>query len=115
MIACPHSFALLFILYLAHALKPEQSPEDQELRENIINGPNPTAGRKESNTLERQYADYMFTITRNIEEKERLKREVPPQLKKFNLGAIRGLLTKEATEKLMMMMMMYTLDKSDSN
>ena len=28
----------------------------------------------------------MFTITTNIEEKERLKRELPPQLKKFNLG-----------------------------
>ena len=28
----------------------------------------------------------MFTITTNVEEKERLKRELPPQLKKFNLG-----------------------------
>ena len=40
--------ALLFILYLAHALKPEQSPEDQELRTNIITEPRPTSGRKET-------------------------------------------------------------------
>ena len=77
---------LLFILYLAHALTPEQSPEDQGLRKNIITEPHPTSGRKESITLEGQYADDMFIITTNKEEKERLKRELPPQLKKFNLG-----------------------------
>ena len=60
--------ALIFILYLAHALKPEQSPEDQGLRRNIITEPHPTSGRKESITLEGQYADDMFTITTNIEE-----------------------------------------------
>ena len=78
--------ALLFIIYLAHALKPDQSPEDQELRKNIITEPHPTSGRKESITLEGQYADDMFTITTSIEEKKRLKRELPPQLTKFNLG-----------------------------
>ena len=74
-----------FILYLTHALKPEQSPEDQELRKNIFTELHPTSGRKESITLEGQYADDMFTITTNIEEKEKLKRKLP-QLKKFNLG-----------------------------
>ena len=78
--------ALLFILYLAHALKPEQSAEDKGTRMNIITEPHPSSGRKESITLEGQYADHMFTITTHIEEKERLNRELPPQLKKFNLG-----------------------------
>ena len=68
--------ALLFILYLAHALKPKQSPEDQGLRKNIITEPHPTSGRQESITLEGQYADGMFTITTNIEEKERLKKRI---------------------------------------
>ena len=77
---------LLFILYLAHALKPEESPEDKGLRKNIITEPHPTSGIKESITLEGQYADDMFTITTNIEEKERLKRKLPPLLNKFNLG-----------------------------
>ena len=35
---------------------------------------------------EGQYADDMFTITTNIEEKERLKIKLQPQLKKFNIG-----------------------------
>ena len=78
--------SLLFILYLAHVLKPEQSPEDQELRKNIITEHHSTSGRKESITLEGQYADDMFTITTNIKEKERLKRELTPQLQKLNLG-----------------------------
>ena len=56
------------------------------LRQNIITEPHPTSGRKESITLEGQYADDMFTITTNIEEKERLKRELPPQPNTFNLG-----------------------------
>ena len=75
--------ALLFILYLAQALKPEQSTEDQEHnyakpRQNIVikekttveqdhayayNLPHLTSERRENLTLEGQYADDMFTIT----------------------------------------------------
>ena len=96
--------ALLFILYLAQALKPEETQEDHEhdysnlhkhkitkdkisIEQNYTYSqpPNPTSVRKESLTLEGQYADDMFTITTSIEEKERQKRVLPPQLKKFNL------------------------------
>jgi len=78
--------ALLFILYLAHALNYRKPPEDEKLTKNIITKPNPTSERKENITLEGQYADDMFTVTTSKEEKEKFKRELPPQLKKYNLG-----------------------------
>jgi hypothetical protein len=96
--------ALLFILYLAQALKQHRENTDQEHsyskpRQNITCIPITSMEHDHSYsfpitkkptpselTLEGQYADDMFMITSDQVEKERQKRQLPPQLKIYNLG-----------------------------